>query len=153
MVTQALIILVVGQIASGLLLLGVLIAIVRERSLQRRELLHITQKIEFLTAPVRERVVGHYDGVLADLIERVPTVIAREAGGKIFETESRIISRLAELEPNLKGDPRTREKMNGLIESMESLEATVSAAAADTVRTTLNEARRGLVAELLRLHR
>jgi len=136
-----------------LVALGVLLALrssARERREYRREIEVMVQKIEVLTAPTRERVIGRYDGMLASLVEKIPEKVMRETGRKIFDAESRIIARLAEIEPNLKRDPVGREKMNEIIESMESLESSVSTIAAETVDDALRAAREELLDELVR---
>ncbi len=136
-----------------LVALGVLLALrssARERREHRREIEVMVQKIEVLTAPTRERVIGRYDGMLASLVEKIPEKVMRETGRKIFDAESRIIARLAEIEPNLKRDPVGREKMNEIIESMESLESSVSTIAAETVDDALRAAREELLDELVR---
>jgi len=133
--------------------LGVFLALrssARERREHRREIEVLVQKIEVLTAPTRERVIGRYDGMLANLVEKIPEKVMRETGQKIFDAESRIIARLAEIEPNLKRDPVGREKMNKIIESMESLESSVSTIAAETVDDALRAAREELLDELVR---
>lgn len=148
--TAAIAALICTQLA---LALGVLLSLrsaATERREHRQEIAAMVQKIELLTAPTRERVIGRYDGMLANLVEKIPEKVMRETGQKIFDAESRIIARLAEIEPNLKRDPVSREKMNEIIESMESLESSVSAIAAETVDDALRAAREELLDELVR---
>lgn len=114
----------------------------RERHQLSRELFGVLNKIDGLTASRREQILRHYDGVLGELAAQIPDQVGREAGRRIFETESRILTRLAELEPDLSNDPSSQSKMNELIEVMESLEITVSQIATTTVRDAMDEARR-----------
>jgi hypothetical protein len=113
----------------------------RERQRLGRELIAVVKKIDGLTSDRREQILRHYDGILGELAAEMPERIVRETGHRIFEAESRILTRLAELEPDLKNDPVSREKMNELIEVMEYLETAVAEIAATTVRDALGEAR------------
>ena len=63
---------------------------------------------------------------------------------EIFETEKDILTRLAELEPNLKENPEGKERLEGLVKKMERLEQTVVALASDTVQQVMIESRREL---------
>lgn len=148
--TTAAVVIVCIQLAVAIGVFLSLQSAARERAEYRRELTELLQKIDLLTTPTRERIIGRYDGMLADLVEQVPERVLRETGQKIFDTESRIIARLAELEPDLKRDPIGREKMNEIIESMESLESSISSIAAETVGGALRAARAELLEELVR---
>ena len=85
-----------------------------------------------------------FDKILSDLALRLPPTIAAQAGQTIFETESRILSRLAELEPDLKNDHQSREKMDDLIKSMEALETTIVTVTADTVQNIMASNRQAI---------
>lgn len=135
-------------LAHGVLVCAVIRALVvhsRDRIEVRRELLELLRKLEALTASSREQMVRHYDGMLAELVERLPEEIAAETGHKIFDTESRILTRLAEIEPDLRRDPLGRAKLNELIESMESLETELVSIAADSVKKAIAAGRETLL--------
>lgn len=117
----------------------------QERRVLHTELLALTMKLEGLTAHRREVMVKHYDRMLQTLTVRLPSSIAAHAGQAIFDTESRIISRLAELEPNLQSDGEAQQKMDELIQSMEGLERTLVALTSDAVTQVMNEGRRSLL--------
>lgn len=109
-----------------------------------REMFGLVKKLEGLTASRREQILKQYDQMLQVLSARIPPTIAQHTSNVIFEAESKILARLAELEPNLKGDEAGRRKMDELIASMESLEKTIVTLAADTVRQVMAESRRNL---------
>jgi hypothetical protein len=92
-------------------------------------------------------MVKHYDKILEGLTARIPTTVAAQASNLILETESKILARLAELEPNLKDDEGSRKKMDELITTMEKLERTLVSSAADTVQKAMAEGRRSLFEE------
>lgn len=117
----------------------------RERALLNREMFGLVRKLEGLTASRREQMVRHYDRMLEGLMKRLPPTIAAQTGQVIFDTESKILSRLAELEPSLKADEDGRRKMDELIKSMENLDSTIVSCAADTVKTVMAESRRSLL--------
>jgi hypothetical protein len=75
--------------------------------------------------------------------------VAAQASKLVIDTESRILTRLAELEPNLKGDEESRRKMDELIKQMEHLEETIVATASDAVRSVMIDSRRSLFDEEL----
>ncbi len=114
----------------------------KERNQIHREMYGLVKKLEGLTASRREQMVKQYDAILDVLTTRLPPAVAAQTSQAIFETESKILSRLAELEPNLKDDAVGKKKMDELIKSMESLEKTIVALAADTVRNVMVEGRR-----------
>ena len=117
----------------------------KERSLLNREMFGLLKKLEGLTATRREQMVRHYDRMLEGLMKRLPPTIAAQTGQVIFDTESKILTRLAELEPSLKADESSRKKMDELIKSMESLDHTLISCTADTVRAVMAESRRSLL--------
>ena len=117
----------------------------RERSEYHREMFGLLRKLEGLTANKREQMLKHYDTILETLTTRLPPTIAAQASRVILDTESRILSRLAELEPNLMKDEGSRRKMDELIKSMENLEETVVGLTAQTVRSVLIDSRRNLL--------
>jgi len=102
------------------------------------------RKIEGMTANKREQMLKHYDKILADVSLRLPPTVASQAGTMIFETEQRILSRLAELEPNLNDDQESRQKMDELIKSMENLENTIVDLTASTVQSVMAQSRKEL---------
>jgi len=102
------------------------------------------RKIEGLTANKREQMLKHYDKILADVSLRLPPTVASQAGTMIFETEQKILSRLAELEPTLVDDQEGKRKMDELIKSMESLETTIVDLTANTVQSVMAQSRKEL---------
>ncbi len=119
----------------------------RERAEANKELFGLVRRIEALTANRREQMLQHYDGLLQSLSLRLPALVASHASQQIFETESRILSRLAELEPNLKNDEPSRRKMDELIRTMEGLETTIIHLTTDAVEKIMVEGRRELLEE------
>ena len=117
----------------------------KSRAQLDREMFGLVKKIEGLTAHRREQMLKHYDKILETLSSRLPPTIAAQTSQVIFETESKILARLAELEPNLSGDEAGRRKMDELIRTMEKLEQTIVVLAADTVRNVMVESRRNLI--------
>ncbi|MBN8548378.1 MAG: hypothetical protein J0M12_03565 [Deltaproteobacteria bacterium] len=113
----------------------------REREITSKELFGLMKKIEGLTASRREHLLKEYDKILENLTHRLPPIIAAQASESIIETESRILTRLAELEPNLKKDDISFKKMDELIQSMEKLEQTLVTSTAETVERVLVESR------------
>lgn len=143
----------VVTVASGLLGLQFLLGIyvisstrfaLRECNRLNREMFGLVRKLEGLTSSRREQMLKAYNQMLDTLSARLPPTIAAETSNIIFETESKILSRLAELEPNLKQDENGKRKLNDLIKSMESLEKTIVTLAADTVQRVMVESRRDL---------
>lgn|GEM_PF-2348425 len=132
------------QLILTVLMLVSLRAASRERFQLHREMFGLLRKIEGLTANRREQLLKHYDSLLDNLSTRLPPAVAAQTSQIIFETESKILSRLAELEPTLKTDEVARKKMDELIKSMENLEKTIVALAADTVKNVMVEGRRSL---------
>lgn len=117
----------------------------RERARINKELFGLVKRIEGLTSNRREQMLKQYDKILANLAVRLPTIIAANAGHTILETENKILTRLAELEPNLKTDENGRKKMDELIRSMENLEQTIVALTAETVRQVMVDSRSDLL--------
>lgn len=116
----------------------------KENAQLNKEMFGLLKKIEGLTATRREQMLRAYDQVLEQLANRLPPTIAAQAGTLIFETESKILTRLAELEPLIKKDDLSRRKMDELIKSMENLEKTIIVLTADTVRNVMMENRHSL---------
>ena len=146
----------VSALMGGLALLQLLLACymlaslriaARERALMNKEMFGLLRKLEGLTATKREQILKHYDKILENLTMRLPPTIAAHASSTIFEAESRILARLAELEPNVKQDEASRRKMDELIKSMENLEQTIVALTAETVRKVMVESRSNLLEE------
>ncbi len=119
----------------------------RERNALNKEMFGLVKRIEALTSSRREQMLKHYDKILLSLSNRLPTTIAAQASHTIFETESKILSRLAELEPSLKTDDHTKRKMDELIKSMENLEQTVITITSEAVRKVMLESRNDLIQE------
>jgi len=122
----------------------------RERARLNRDVFGLLKKIEGLTSSRREQMLRHYDKILEQLSVQLPPAIAEEAGQLIFDTESKILTRLAELEPDLKNDSQSREKLDELIKSMESLEATIVSLTANTVQSIMARSRKDLFSEAIR---
>ena len=121
----------------------------RERASMEREMFGLLRKLEGLTATKREQILRHYDSMLDTLSIRIPPAVAAQASKLVIDTESRILTRLAELEPNLKGDEEGRRKMDELIKQMEHLEEIIVATASDAVRSVMIDSRRALFDEEL----
>lgn len=132
------------QILFTIFLLRFITSARKERSELHKEIFGLVRKLEGLTASKREQMLKHYDTILDDLTHRLPPTIAAQAGEIIFETESKILSRLAEIEPNLKEDERGKQKMDQLIKSMENLEGTIVRLTADAVQDVFAESRKNL---------
>jgi len=149
--TPALLLALAGLLGLQLLLtiyMGVSLYIAsRERAAMNREIFGMLRKIEGLTSHRREQVLRHYDKMLESLSHRLPPLVASQTSQMIYDTESRILTRLAELEPDLRADPKGQEKMNSLIASMENLEHTIVTLTADTVKRVMVEGRRSLIDE------
>jgi hypothetical protein len=107
----------------------------------------LVRRIEGLTSHRREQMLKHYDGMLESLSTRLPPTIAAHTSQAIIETESKILQRLAELEPNFRDDESIQRKLDELIHSMEGLEKTIVALAADAVQRVMAEGRRSLIDE------
>lgn len=119
----------------------------RERYQLNKEMFGLLRKLEGLTAQRREQMLKHYDQILETLSAQLPPTIANRARETIFEAESKILTRLAELEPNLKSDKEARRKMDELLNSVEKMEQTIVALAAETVHKVMVESRRELMDE------
>lgn len=119
----------------------------KDRAATSKELFGLMKKIEALTANRREQLLKEYDKILENLTHRLPPIIAAQASESIIETESRILTRLAELEPSLKKDSASFKKMDELIQSMEKLEQTIVTSTAETVERVLVESRTVLLEE------
>jgi len=118
-----------------------------ERTRMNKEMFGLLRKIEGLTAHRRDQMLKHYDTILDNLSVRLPPTIAATTGQAIYEAESKILKRLAELEPDLKGDKDSQQKMNDLIKSMESLETMIVTLTSDTVQRVMIDSRKGLFDE------
>ena len=117
----------------------------RERTLLNKEMFGLLRKLEGLTSSRREQMLKHYDKILGQLSSRLPMTIAAQTSSMIFETESKILARLAELEPHFAKDENSKRKMDELIKSMENLEQTIVALTADTVHKVMVDSRRTLL--------
>lgn len=116
----------------------------KEQSKIEREMFGLVKKLEGLTANKRENILRHYDQMLEQLETRLPSAVAARASELIFDTESRILNRLAEIDPSLKSNEEGKKKLNELIVTMESLEDTVVTTASDAVRKVILENRQRL---------
>ena len=132
------------QLLTTLFMAITLWAASRDRASLSKEMFGLMRKIEGLTANERDLMLKHYDNILEDLSSRLPSSIAAQAGDMIFQTESQVLTRLAELEPNLASDEDTRLRMDKLIQSMENLEARVVSITAEAVENVMAENRRDL---------
>lgn len=119
----------------------------REHHILSREMFGVMRKIEGLTAHRREIFMRQYEKLMDSLSARLPTTISAHASEAIFETESKILKRLAELEPHLADDEVSKRKMDDLIASMEKLDKTIVALTSDTVRKVMLESREQLFDE------
>lgn len=151
--TQEQIIFFIGVSGGVSLLLQVLLALAviyltrahaRDRAELEREMFGLVKKLEGLTASKREQILRHYDSMLETLATRLPPAVAAQTSKLVVETESRIITRLAELEPDLKSNSESQKKMDELIKQLEHLEETLVATASDAVRTVMLDSRRAL---------
>lgn len=116
----------------------------KERQALNREVYGLVKKLEGLTSSRREQMLKHYDGLLEVLSTRLPTAVANQTSQLIFDTESKILARLAELEPSANQDEKSKKKLDDLIKSMEGLEHTIVALTSDAVRSVMVEGRRSL---------
>lgn len=106
-----------------------------------KEIYGTMKKIEGFTAGRREQMLREYDRVMQNLSVRLPTVIAAEAADSIFETESKILTRLAEIDPFIR-EEKHKEQINELIRSMENLQETLVKLLGETAMKVLTEARK-----------
>lgn len=132
------------QIIVMLLVLVGLRANSKDRYKHSKELFGLTRRIEGLTAERRQQILSHYDSLLEKLSNKLPILVAAQAGERIFDTESKILTRLADIEPLVKDNPTADKKMNELISSMESLEETIINITSEAVRDVMSEGRRSL---------
>lgn len=126
--------------------LGIVRAANKEHRRLNREMFGLVRKIEGMTSHKREQVLHHFDKLVETLANRIPTLVAAEAGEKIFETESAILRQLAELQPQPESEEE-REKLDMLIKNMEALESTVVAHTASAVHQVMQENRRVIFEE------
>ncbi|MCO6431268.1 MAG: hypothetical protein J5J00_10445 [Deltaproteobacteria bacterium] len=119
----------------------------RKYNVLSREMYALVKRIEALTATRRERMIKHFDRLLAKLSNRLPPTIASQLSSSLIETEGKILTRLAELEPDLVTNERSRKRMDELILGMEQLEKKLIALTADTVRDIMLESRADLLDE------
>jgi len=136
-----------GQVLICLWMLVSLHLSTRERARLTKEVYGLLKKIEVLTSSKREKILKHYDGILQNLSTRLPPTIAAEVSQQIIETETKILRRIAELEPNLKNNLESRKKLDEIIHSMEGLERSIVVLASDTVRNVMIESRKSLMLE------
>ena len=138
-----------GLLIGGSLLVNILTVVslrtaAKERQLINRELFGLVKKIEGLTASRREQILKHYDGLLEVLSNKLPAAVATHTSQIIFDAEAKILTRLAELEPNLNSDEKGKQKLDELIRSMEGLEKTIVNLTSDAVRHVMVDGRRAL---------
>ncbi|WKZ57596.1 MAG: hypothetical protein QY326_02725 [Bdellovibrionota bacterium] len=120
-------------------------AAAREQAKLHTEVFGLVRKLEGLTLSRREQVIKHYNRILETLSAQLPTTVAARAGQVIFDTESRMLEQLAELEPNLNANESSKRKLDELILSMERLEQTLVSLTAETVQKVMVEGRRSLL--------
>lgn len=99
------------------------------------------RKIEGLTASRREAFVKQYEKLHDQLTTRVPITVATQASSSILDAEKKILTRLAELEPQMKADPVSLKKFDELIRTMEDLEHTIVTLTAESVKKVLRDNR------------
>jgi hypothetical protein len=126
--------------------LCVLCSVSKENRTLNKEMFGLVKRLEGLTAHRRDQVLTQFDKLVDTLASRIPTIVAASAGDRIFETESTILARLAELEPELASDEQ-KKKLDTLIQSMESLEKTLIAHTATAVHQVMLENRKTLFDE------
>lgn len=137
--------LVILQLAVNIASIFALRSNARERADNSREFYGLVRKMEGLTAERREQMLNHYDKILENLSNKLPVLVAGQAGQKIFDAESKILSRLAEIEPLVKGNEAAHSKMDELIRTMEGLETTIITVTSEAVKQVLTEGRRELL--------
>ena len=118
-----------------------------ERAKINRDTFGLLKKVEGLVARKQEKIAKEYDRLLEQMTLQVPISIAKEAGNEIFETEKYVLTRLAELEPELKDDGLAMQKMETIIKTMEGLESTVISATSKAVERVLIENRKDLFSD------
>lgn len=99
------------------------------------------RKIEGLTSSRREAFVKQYEKLHDQLTTRVPITVATQASSSILDAEKKILTRLAELEPQMKADPVSLKKFDDLIRTMEDLEHTIVTLTAESVKKVLRDNR------------
>jgi hypothetical protein len=118
----------------------------KENQNLNKEMFGLVKRIEGLTSHRRDQVLGQFDKLVEHLSSRIPTMVAAKASERIFETESTILKRLAEIDPELANE-EGKEKLDSLIHSMESLEKTVISHTATAVHQVMLENRKSLFEE------
>lgn len=118
----------------------------KERRAVNRHTYGLLKKVEGLVIKKEERLIEEFDLLLDSLGKHIPKAISEKAGLAIYETEKKILTRLAELEPDLKEDEAAISRMNDLIQSMEKLEESVIRIASEVVRNELLEKRKAITA-------
>ena len=113
----------------------------RERESLHREMHGILRKLDAITSEKRELFAKEFDQIIETLSVRVPAVVASEAGERIFEAESKILSRLSKLEGDVTAGSDEQKDMEDLIKSMEKLDTELVSAASDAVHDVLIESR------------
>lgn len=112
-----------------------------------KEVFGLLKKFEGLTASKREQILNRYDQMLEELSHRLPTTIAALTSSTIVDTEAMILKRLAELDPQIRSNKNSRDKMDSLIRNMEHLESSLVSITADTVRNVMLDNRKKLFIE------
>jgi hypothetical protein len=135
------------QLITALFILIVLYRAAKERQEVNRNTFGLLKKIEGLVARKQEKLLEEYDSVLEDLQREIPKAISKKAGLAIYEAERKILTRLAELEPDLKNDKTAINKMNELIKNMEALEASVIHIASEVVKEELLSKRKDIFSD------
>jgi hypothetical protein len=130
------------QCMISLAVLASLRANAHDRAKNTKEVFGLVRKLEGITAENRTQLLRHYDSLLQGLIARLPATVASEAGDMIFDTESKILKRLAELEPALHSSDEARKKLDEIVTAMEGLESTLVSLTSKAVREAMEEGRR-----------
>ena len=117
-----------------------LMMLIENRRLNR-EAFGLMRKIEGLSCDRRSEILGRYEKLLTNLGNQLPIKISNRLRDKIFAAESAFLTRLAEIEPNLKDDAVARQRMDELICQLEQLEEVFVSAAAEVVNVALEEGR------------
>ena len=118
----------------------------KENQKLNKEMFGLVRRIEGLTSHRRDQVLNQFDKLVENLSLRIPTMVAAKASERIFDTESTILKRLAELDPEIANE-EGKEKLDNLIQSMESLEKTLVSHTATAVHQVMLENRKSLFEE------
>lgn len=137
---------IIGSINALVLLFALLsLSRLRSESLKlNRETFGLLKKVEGLTAQKHHLLAKQFDDLIEKMANQVPVIVGKEATSHLFEIERQIITRLAELEPNLKTDPKAIAHMEEVLRKVELLEEEVIRSTSKAVEKILVEKRKTL---------